>query len=96
MADRSQQLDLYQHSPERMAQAYRVAAETALHDPFFPPEEQRWRHDYYAAQALLFEQAHGRAATGPIARLINPQPQFRCASSPKSTDDAEAKNEHLR
>lgn len=34
-----------------MAQHYRTAADSALHNPFFTPEQQRERHRHYTAEA---------------------------------------------
>lgn len=38
-----------------MAQAYRVAAEHALRDPFRGPRERQERHDYYMREAERVE-----------------------------------------
>lgn len=45
------QLDILRDSPATLAKAYRQAAETALHDPYFTEEERRTRHAYYMAEA---------------------------------------------
>lgn len=50
-----QQLDLINHSPKRLAQAHRIAADTALHNPYWTPQEQRDRHAYEITQAERLE-----------------------------------------
>ena len=50
-----QQLDLYQRSPQRLAQAHRIQAETWLHNPYWPMSERQKRHDYDMQQADRIE-----------------------------------------
>ena len=38
-----QQLDIIHHSPAAMARAYRIAADTERHNPYFPPGERERR-----------------------------------------------------
>jgi hypothetical protein len=45
------QLDVFRDDPKRIAQAWRVAAETALHDVQFTDAERQKRHAYYLAEA---------------------------------------------
>lgn len=49
------QLDLYRHSDEAMARAYRIAAETARRDPNFTPDEGERRARAYESQAQQYE-----------------------------------------
>jgi len=51
---RPQQLDLLV-TPEERARPWRIAAETAEHDPNFPPPERAKRADYYRQQAERIE-----------------------------------------
>lgn len=53
---RAGQLDLYRNSPDRMAQAYRTAAESALVDPHFPQKVRQQRHDHYITKARELEE----------------------------------------
>lgn len=45
------QLDVFRDDPKRLAKAWRTAAETALTDIQFSPDERQERHDYYMAEA---------------------------------------------
>lgn len=58
IAQLSEQLDLMRHSDEALAKANRIAAEAALSNPFFTPEQARQRHDYYMAEAARFERSN--------------------------------------
>lgn len=49
------QRDLYRHSPNRIAEAYRQAAESELVNPHYTYAERQRRHDYYAAIAERLE-----------------------------------------
>ena len=49
-----EQLDLLV-TPEERARPWRIAAETAEHDPNFPPPERAKRADYYRQQAERIE-----------------------------------------
>lgn len=51
------QLDLYRDDPKRIAQAWRVAADTALHDVQFTDDERAKRAAYYLAEAERLESA---------------------------------------
>lgn len=42
-------------SPAEIARAYRAAAETALHDPYFTESDRRERHDHYMREAQRLE-----------------------------------------
>lgn len=48
------QLDIYRHSDERLADAYRQAAESELVNPHYTYAERQRRHDYYAEIAAEF------------------------------------------
>lgn len=50
----SAQLDLYRHSPDRLAETYRQAAQTELMNPHYTLAERQRRHDYYAEIAAEF------------------------------------------
>ena len=52
-----QQMDLIRHSDAALAKANRVAAQSALTNPFFTPEQAQQRHDYYMAEAARFERS---------------------------------------
>ena len=54
MADGGQ-LDLYRDDPAKIAAAYRLAAETVLHDPHFSIEERRQRQAHYRKEADRIE-----------------------------------------
>jgi hypothetical protein len=43
------------HGPEKMAESFRIAAETARRDPFWSPEEGERRARAYEAQAREWE-----------------------------------------
>ncbi len=60
--DSRNQLDIFDHDPARLAKANRIAAECALHDPYFPPSQRQDRHDYYIAEAERFERLAAMAA----------------------------------
>jgi hypothetical protein len=45
------QPNLFQHSDQAKAQAFRIAADTARRDPFWSPEEGERRAQAYEAQA---------------------------------------------
>lgn len=49
------QLDIITHSPSAMARAYRIAAETERHNPYFPPAERAQRADAHLAEAERWE-----------------------------------------
>jgi hypothetical protein len=49
-----EQLDLLKTPAER-AEPWRVAAQTAAHDPHFPPAERQYRSWYYTQQADKIE-----------------------------------------
>lgn len=51
------QRDLFRHSPQAMARAFRVAAESARTNPFETPEQGERRARYYEAQAQQLEHA---------------------------------------
>lgn len=53
----SAQLDVFRDDPKRLAQAWRVAADTALRDVQFTDDERKTRHDYYLAEAQRLESA---------------------------------------
>ena len=48
-------LDVFDHSDEKLARAYRIAAETAAFDPYFPEAERPARVAYYTAEAERYE-----------------------------------------
>ncbi|WP_153164352.1 hypothetical protein [Stenotrophomonas nematodicola] len=62
------QLDIFEHDPARLADANRVAAETALRDVQFSAAERQERHDYYLGEALRLE---------ALARQCQPAPARR-------------------
>ncbi len=49
------QLDLYRHSPDARAEAYRAAAETARRNPFETPEAAEQRARFYEAEAARLQ-----------------------------------------
>ena len=51
------QLDMYRDSPESLARAYRTAAETELHTPYYTDAERVARHDHYLREAEKLETA---------------------------------------
>lgn len=51
----SAQPNLFQHSDQAKAQAFRLAAETARRDPHYTPDEGERRAQWYEAQAKQFE-----------------------------------------
>jgi len=50
-----QQLDLYQHSPQRLAAAHRQQAAMWLMNPYYTPAECKRRHDHDMAEAARIE-----------------------------------------
>lgn len=48
-------LDLFAHSPQALAQAYRIAAETARCNPFEDPQAREARAAHYLAEAERLE-----------------------------------------
>ena len=50
-----QQLDIIRHSPAAMARAYRIAADTERHNPYFPPGERDRRAAAHTAEAERLE-----------------------------------------
>lgn len=60
--DHSNQLDIFDHDPARLAKANRIAAENALTDPFFSGKVRQERHDHYIAEAVRLERLAARAA----------------------------------
>ena len=50
-----QQTDIFRDDPARLADLFRTQADTALHDPYWTPEQQRQRHLYYTQQAERLE-----------------------------------------
>lgn len=50
-----QQYDIERHSPSKLAEAYRVAAETAECNPYLPEDERAKRAQHYREQAREFE-----------------------------------------
>lgn len=55
----SNQPNLFQHSDQAKAHAFRVAAETARRDPYWSPEDGERRAQAYEAQAREIEQRCG-------------------------------------
>ena len=55
MRSSGNQLDILRDDPKRLAQANRVAADTALRDVQFDEAERKRRHDYYMAEAERLE-----------------------------------------
>jgi hypothetical protein len=51
----SAQPNLFQHSDQAKAQAYRVAAETARRDPHYTPDEGERRAQWYEREAERYE-----------------------------------------
>lgn len=49
------QYDIERHTPERLAQAYRVAADTAEHNPYLSADERAKRAKNFRDQADQFE-----------------------------------------
>lgn len=47
--------DIFVHSDAAQARAYRQAAETVRHDPYFPDSERENRARYYEAEAARYE-----------------------------------------
>lgn len=56
------QTDIFRHSPERMAQAYRTAAETAAVDPHYTPEQRAKRQREFLREAERIESTKEKAA----------------------------------
>lgn len=52
-----QQTDIFRDSPARLASLFRTQADTALHHPYWTPEQQRQRHTYYTQQAERLERS---------------------------------------
>lgn len=52
---RQQQLDVFRHSDQAQAAAYRMAAETARVDPFWTEEQQEARARFYEQEAERLE-----------------------------------------
>lgn len=52
------QLDLYRDSPQRLAAAYRVAADSALINPLEPKSDRERRAAHYLAEAERLERTH--------------------------------------
>lgn len=52
----TQQLDLYRHSPEAMAQACREAAASARVNPYEAPDDAERRARHYEAEARRYEE----------------------------------------
>lgn len=50
-----QQLDIIRHSPAALARACRIAADTELHNPYFPPDERERRAAAHTAEAERLE-----------------------------------------
>ena len=50
-----QQLVVFRDDPARLAGLFRTQADTALHDPYWTPEQQRRRHDHYMTEAARIE-----------------------------------------
>jgi len=59
MATKVRQGDLIDDNPQRLAQVWRAAAETALLDLQFSEAVRQRRHDYYMAEALRLEALAG-------------------------------------
>jgi hypothetical protein len=55
-SDRTQR-DLFRDSPRAMAQAFRVAAESARINPFETPDQAERRAQHYEAEAQRLEQS---------------------------------------
>lgn len=49
------QYDIERHTPARLANAYRTAADTAERNPYLPPEERAKRARQFREQAQQFE-----------------------------------------
>lgn len=49
------QLDIITHSPSAMARAYRIAADTERHNPYFSPAERTQRADAHLREAERLE-----------------------------------------
>jgi len=49
------QLDLIRHSDPELARAYRIQAETEMHNPYFTYSERETRRDYYLSEARKYE-----------------------------------------
>ena len=49
------QYDIERHTPARLADAYRIAADTAERNPFLPPDERAKRARDFREQAEQFE-----------------------------------------
>jgi hypothetical protein len=52
----AESLQGFRVGPAKMAESYRIAAETARRDPFWSPEEGERRAQAYEAQAREWEQ----------------------------------------
>lgn len=50
-----QQLDIITHNPAALARAYRIAAETERHNPYFTPAERAQRAAAHATEAERLE-----------------------------------------
>lgn len=50
-------LDLFHHSPKALAQAHRIAADTARRNPYETPEQAERRAQHHEAEANRLEQA---------------------------------------
>lgn len=61
MRSAGRQLDLVRHCDEAKARAYRVAAETALRNPWEPREARERRAAHYLAEAARHERPERRA-----------------------------------
>lgn len=54
------QLDLLRHSPAELARAYRIAADTALANPWLSALERKRRAEYYRGEAERIEREANR------------------------------------
>lgn len=57
----AQQRDLFRHSPQALASAHRVAADTERHNPYFTPAERAARAAQHLAEAARLERLAGQA-----------------------------------
>lgn len=57
MKSEGRNLDIFDHSPQAMARAFRYAADMAGCDPHWTPAEQVERRAYYLAKAAEYEGA---------------------------------------
>ncbi len=55
MKSEGMNLDIFDHSPQAMARAFRYAADMAGVDPHFTPDEQKERRAYYLGEAEKLE-----------------------------------------